>query len=559
MDMDLIQTSLSDLDGPVDRALNGLREKDILERIWNKDHTVWDPNPRGITNRLNWLTIAERIEDELGSISTVVEGLRQEGFRQALLMGMGGSSLAPQVFRKTFGVRQGYLDLQVLDSTDPKAVSSMLRSLDPERTVYIVATKSGTTVETLSFFKYFYNQAAEMLGTDRVGRHFMAITAPDSPLSATAARLQFREIFLADPEIGGRYSALSLFGLVPAALIGMDLTRLLERAQRMGERCRAHIEPLNNPAALLGTILGASARLARDKLTLVTSPELASFGDWVEQLIAESTGKSGKGILPVVGESLGSPEVYAFDRIFVYLHLPGAESREEELEVLSRKGYPLIRMRLQDRYDLGGQFFLWDLATAVAGHHLGIHPFNQPDVEAAKVRAREMVDQYQKEGQLPEGETAPIAGETLARFLSSAVPGDKNQGLPRSYIALQAYLQPTPEIDGALHRLRMALRDSTALATTLGYGPRFLHSTGQLHKGDGGHGLFVQLTSEVETRVPIPERAGEQGTSIDFGTLKNAQALGDWHALKGAGRRVIRFHSRGDIIGDLESLRKPFV
>lgn len=543
--------SLGEFHSTVDQKLSELTEQDIIPRIWNKDHTVWKEDPTEITNRLGWLHTPEVMADAVSDISAFVEELRKEGFTAALLLGMGGSSLAPEVFRNIFGVKDGYLDLAVLDSTDPGAVSAYAESLDPNKTLYIVSTKSGGTVETMSFMKYFYNQVQKAVGKNRVGQHFIAITDPGSGLESTARELQFRKIFLNDPDIGGRYSALSYFGLVPAALVGSDITRLLESGRDMAQQCR---EPRadDNPGAYLGAIMGELAQAGRDKLTLISSQQLSPFGAWVEQLIAESTGKEGKGILPVDGEEVLSPEYYGNDRLFVYLKLGNEPAFESKVRALEDAGHSVIRITLTDLYDLGAEFFRWEMATAVAGAISQINPFDQPNVESAKVLARQMVDSYKKEGKLPEREPASkddgievygkvqadTVGEALDQFLESANFDDRR----RSYVAIQAYLQPTEEIATSLQQIRAAIQKKYKLATTVGFGPRFLHSTGQLHKGDAGHGLFIQLTADSEKDAPIPDAAGSDQSSITFGILKMAQALGDQQALLEAGRKVIRFH-----------------
>jgi len=558
---------LGTYEATVDTALAEMAENRILHRIWAHDHTIWKREPTEITNRLGWLHTAEVMSENLYRLEELAEAVRADGYTHALLLGMGGSSLAPEVFRKTFGVKEGYLDLAVLDSTDPGAVLAHAERLDLARTLFIVATKSGTTVETLSFFKFFYNRVAEAVGADRAGEHFMAITDPGSKLADLADRYGFRATFLNDPSIGGRYSALSYFGLVPAALVGVDVPRLLDRALVMTSGCESCVAAGDNLGAWLGAILGELAKAGRDKATFAISPAIASFGDWVEQLIAESTGKEGTGILPVVGEALGPPEVYGDDRLFVHLRLDGsaglttgsdethdAAQRPELVEglaALEAAGHPVVRLNLHDPYDLGGQFFLWEIATAVAGHRLGINPFDQPNVEAAKVLARRMVAEYTEKGALPNGEPAPLSPEALKEFLAQAQPSD--------YIALQAYLQPTAETDAALAALRARLRDQFRLATTAGYGPRFLHSTGQLHKGDAGRGFFIQFTADDPRDAPIPDEAGSPDSSITFGVLKAAQALGDRQALLDAGRRVIRFHLGTDVADGLRRLSEALL
>ena len=538
--------SLGSYQQTVDSALAEMAEKQVVKRIWAHDHTVWKPEPTEIRNRLGWLHTAEVMSDNVHRLQALTEAVHTDGYTHALLLGMGGSSLAPEVFRRTFGVAEGYLDLSVLDSTDPAAVLAHAEDIDPTRTLFIVATKSGTTVETLSLFKFFYNRVAGAVGPQRTGEHFVAITDPGSPLADLASQHTFRATFLNDPNIGGRYSALSYFGLVPAALVGVDVPRLLDRALTSVTACEGCVAVEDNPGAWLGAILGELAKAGRDKLTLVASPAIASFGNWVEQLIAESTGKEEQGILPVVGEPLGPPAVYGDDRLFVHLRLQDDDSDDDALAAVEEAGYSVVRLHLHAPYDLGGQFFLWEMATAVAGHRLDINPFDQPNVEASKALAREMVAEYTAKGILPSGESSPLTAEALNEFL--------NQAQPQDYVALQAYVQPSGETDAALLALRARLRDRHRLATTVGYGPRYLHSTGQLHKGDGGHGLFIQFTADDEQDIPIPEEAGASDSPITFGVLKAAQALGDHQALLNAGRRVIRFHLGADVIGGLRKL-----
>jgi glucose-6-phosphate isomerase len=548
----------------VETSLTELRDHRILARIWAHDHTVWKPDPTEISNRLGWLHSPEVMADAIPTITELVDAVRRDGFTHALLLGMGGSSLAPEVFRKTFGVAENYLDLAVLDSTDPGAVRTQARRLDPAKTLFIVSTKSGGTVETLSFFKYFYNLTAEAVGSQSAGQHFIAITDPGSKLAEIADEYHFRTTFLNDPNIGGRYSALSYFGLVPAALVGVDLHTLLDRAATMARNCKSGIDPVagDNRGAWLGAILGELAGEGHDKVTLITSPPIAAFGAWVEQLIAESTGKEGKGILPVDGEALGPPQIYGDDRLFVYLRLEGDNTPDPAVQTLADAGHPVVWLHLSDRYDLGGEFFRWQMATVIAGWRLGINPFDQPNVEAAKVQARKMVAAYQETGSLPEpaptleadGITvysdtpADSLADALNTFLATARAGD--------YAALQAYIQPSEAATAALQRLRMRIRDRLKLATTVGYGPRFLHSTGQLHKGDSGNGLFIQLTADPAEDVPIPDRAGSPESSITFGVLIKAQALGDRQALLDNGRRVIRFHLGSDAVTGIERLTR---
>ncbi len=553
-DRKMFFASLAKYQDAVDTALVEMEADEITTRIWARDYTVWKPEPAEIANRLGWLRIPEIMLNDIDRMENLAANLFSEGYTHARLLGMGGSSLAPEVFRETFGVGPKNLDLSVLDSTDPDSVQALTKGIDLSKTLFVVATKSGGTTETLSFFKYFYNQVKQAVGVDKAGDHFIAITDPGSKLESIAKSYNFRTTFLNDPNIGGRYAALSYFGLVPAALLGVDLEVLLQRAMVAQRKCGISDNVLEgkNPASLLGAILGELAKTEnglpkKDKLTLVISPEISSFGDWVEQLIAESTGKEGMGILPVVGEPLGSPDVYGDDRYFVYLRLADDDTNDAAIQELLEAGFPVVRMDLDDKYDLGAQFFLWEMATVVAGYRLGINPFDQPNVESAKILAREMVNEYMDKGVLPSGEFAPMSADTLDSFLDNSVS-------PGSYITLQAYLHPTSEVKSALRDLRLKLRNHYKVATTLGFGPRFLHSTGQMHKGDSGNGIFVQFTSSTSHDIPIPDEAGEDESAMGFGVLKASQALGDAQALLDAGRQLIRFDLGTAIIENLKSL-----
>ncbi len=541
--------------GPaVEGALAELGDERVVERMWEGDHTVWGPEPEEIANRLGWLRSPQDTQEALPEIRALAEAVRDEGVERVLLLGMGGSSLAPETFALSLGSAQGYPDLAVLDSTAPEAVLGRAEGLDLSRTLFVVSTKSGGTVETLSFFRYFYNLVVEAVGAERAGSRFVAITDPGSGLADTAEEYGFRATFLNEPSIGGRYSALSLFGIVPAALIGADVSKLLGRARAAASECGPGSGPEQNPGAWLGAVMGELARNhGRDKLTLLTSPSLAPFGPWAEQLVAESTGKDGTGILPVAGEPEGPPEAYGDDRLFVVMRLEGEEDagQDELLEGLRGLGHPVVEIWLEDAHDLGGEMFRWEVATAIAGWRLGINPFDQPNVESAKAQARKMVAEYREKGVLPEPEPTaeedgivvyytPAEGE--AASVKGALEGFFARARPGDYASLQAYLPPSEETTQALQRLRVRLRDRLRVATTLGYGPRFLHSTGQLHKGDAGRGLFVQITADHGRDAPIPDEAGAPGSSLSFGVLLDAQALGDRQALLEAGRRVIRLH-----------------
>lgn len=511
----------------------------LVERIWNRDHTLWKPDPLEISNRLGWLDVATRIKSEIPALQAFAQEVRRSGISKVLLLGMGGSSLAPELFSKGFGDSKAGLALEVLDSTDPQAVRAKAQTHPPKETLYIVSSKSGSTVETSSLFKYFYNRAVDELG-DKLEAHFIAITDPDSGLAKTGAQLGFRRIFLADTNIGGRYSALSHFGLVPAALIGVDLVALLDSAENMAARCKKS-RVSENPGALLGIVLGCFAAKGRDKATFVLPENKTSFGDWVEQLLAESTGKQGKGIVPIVSEPNLTIKSYAQDRVFV-AYSP---------ETTGRVGHPTISISWQNDSELGAQFFLWEFATAVAGWVLGINPFDQPNVEEAKVRTRHFLAKYNKVGKLPESQAKPLSEPNLDTFLRGAAEG--------SYIALQAYAAPSPQLTEALQGLREKLASKYKLATTLGYGPRFLHSTGQLHKGDAGKGFFVQFVDPPPLDdLPIPNEAGSPNSDLAFGVLKFAQALGDAEALKAAGRQVLTFQVPGNLVEALQTFGKAY-
>lgn len=546
----------------VNDAIGRLKEEQVAERIWNKDYTLWSIQPDEISNRLGWLNSPEVTTHSLGEIKKFVDEIRTEGYTHALLMGMGGSSLAPEVLRFTYGVRDTYLDLSVLDTTDPDTILGIEKKLNPAETLYIVSTKSGGTVETISYMKFFYNSVLEKLGSEKVGRHFIAITDPGSGLEEMARNLKFRKIFLNDPDIGGRYSALSLFGIVPAAIIGADVVKLISVAQKEAALCKSNkSEIMSNHAAILGVIIGVLAQNGKEKLTFFTSTEISGFGAWVEQLVAESTGKAGKGILPVDLEEVQSTGYYADDRVFVNLKLAGDSSNEKIIESLKNSGHPVIEILLNDLYDLSREFFRWEFATAVAGWYLNIQPFDQPNVEEAKIIARKMVKEFQENGKLPEVKPALVSGSVkvygditaaevkgvLKNFLSAAKSG-------KNYVSIQAYLTPGDRINSALQKLRTKIHKQYKVATTVGYGPRFLHSTGQLHKGDSGNGLFIQLIAQNKNDAVIPDKAGESESSISFGVLIHAQALGDRQALLDNKRKVVTIEMSGELDKTIDGL-----
>ncbi|NWG26986.1 MAG: glucose-6-phosphate isomerase [Ignavibacteriaceae bacterium] len=531
----------------IEKTLNHISRERIIARIWQKDHTVWRNDPTEISNRLGWLDCIEVTKKSFGEIYSFVEEIKKEGFTDALLMGMGGSSLAPEVFRLTFGVKKGFLDLHVLDSTHPEAILDYEKKLQPEKTLYIVSTKSGGTVETMSFMKYFFTSVSEKLGREVAAQHFIAITDPGSGLEEIAKKLNFRKIFLNDPDIGGRFSALSLFGIVPAALIGIDIENLFDETKKMVDECK-QLEVSENSGTMLGGIIGSLANEGVDKLTFIISPQLKYLGGWLEQLIAESTGKDGKGILPVDLEPSVAINEYNKDRVFVYLKLSADDFFDKKVAEIKAAGFPLIEIELKNIYQLGAEFFRWEFATAVASFVLDVQPFDQPNVESAKVAARAVMKEYQSKGKLPELKTKNDENN-VSSFLSDIKSG-------KNYVAIQAYLKPDEKIWQELQQLRLKILQKYKVATTLGYGPRFLHSTGQLHKGDSGNGFFIQFISEVQNDAAIPEEAGSDKSSISFGTLVRAQALGDRQALIDNKRRVLTI-DLGRNVG--ESLSKLLV
>jgi len=522
----------------VEERLKLWKKQGFSRRLWAKDHTLWFSNPQPeITDRLGWLALPEKMRDNLEEISSFAEQIKDEGISHVVLLGMGGSSLAPDVFQKTFGNAPGYPGLIVLDSTHPSAVLSVEDKLDLDRTLFIVSSKSGTTLETLSLFRYFWSKVS--LDTDNPGRHFIAITDLGSPLMKLARERGFRRVFEANPDVGGRYSALTYFGMVPAALIGMDIHTLLDRAWTASENCAFCVSEEKAGGIILGASLGEISR-DRDKLTFIASDSISSFPDWLEQLIAESTGKEGKGILPVAGEPFASVSEYSQDRFFVFLTLAGESDSglEDRMDALKQAGYPFVRIDLSDKFDLGREIFSWEVAVASAGSVLGIHPFNQPDVQLAKDFTKESMENIGKEKEESDEGTWSIdepeaLSQALKDWLGQAKKGD--------YIALQAYLTPSEETTESLQGIRFELLKLTRLATTLGYGPRFLHSTGQLHKGGPNNGLLLQIVDEPSIDLPVPE------TDYDFKALIKAQSLGDYQALTERGRRILRVNLETDV------------
>ncbi len=489
--------------------LERMRDERVVARVWERDHTVWQEDPTELSNRLGWLDAPTTSQGDVARLQRFAQEVAADGFERAVLLGMGGSSLTGEVLFETFGRAPGALEVIALDATDPAQVAAIEAGGDLAKTLFIVASKSGGTIETLSHCNYFWSRTPR-------GAQFVAITDPGSGLERLAAERGFREVFHSPEDVGGRYSALTYFGLVPAALAGVDIEALLASARAMAEAC-GNPDLTSNPGAWLGAVLGEAALLGQDQLTFVLPTDLMALGPWFEQLLAESTGKAGMGILPVEGEPLGAPEVYGPSRVFAAL---GAAARDPRLDGLERAGHPVLRLPEASASDIGGEFFRWEFATAIAGHVLGLNPFDQPDVQAAK-------DATNRALASDGAGTAGASELRTARVLvDSAQAGD--------YLAILAFVPRTPEIDERLQRVRVALRDRLHVATTIGYGPRYLHSTGQLHKGGPANGIFIEVVGDDPHDLAIPE------STITFGQLKQAQARGDLETLVARGRRVAR-------------------
>ena len=550
--------ALGEYEDEVHKRLADLKAQHFVERLWRKDASLWKSD-RGdqemIRNALGWLHVAEKMEENLGGLSTFLSEVRSAGFRHVVHMGMGGSSLAPLVFQRTFSPAQEALPLTVLDTTDPTTILRIQRQVPEEETLFIVASKSGTTAEPVAFGDYFYARLKSVKG-DSAGENFVAITDPGTPLADLARERRFRRTFLNFRDIGGRYSALSYFGLVPASLMGIDVAELLARALQMVHASAPSPSVEQNPCICLGAVMGELARHGRDKVTFIVPEQLATLGMWLEQLLAESTGKEGTGLLPVAGEPLGTPDAYGQDRFFVYLRLKDEpdEGFERGVAALRNAGQPLVTIDMHDLLDVGQEFFRWEIAVAAAGSILDINAFNQPNVQESKDNTNRLLDVLREEGQLPEAtpdlaepplqvyaeETAATVDGTLKQFLRTAHAGD--------YVALLAYLTESADTFWSLQGIRLLLRDALGLATTVGYGPRFLHSTGQLHKGGPNSGLFLQLTVDAAEDVPIPVQP------YTFGDLRRAQAMGDLQALRRHGRRVVWIHLGADVAQGLSAL-----
>jgi len=498
----------------------------VVDRLWAKDHRLWKPDPKEIADRLGWLTVQDQMRQQLEQLQRCVVTGKGLNIKDVVLLGMGGSSLGPEVFRTLFGSQKGFLRLWVLDSTIPGWVRQVTKAISPSRTFFLVASKSGGTIEVMSLFAHFWNLVSKAKG-NHGGKQFVAITDPGTGLEKMARDYEFGEIFTNPADIGGQYSVLSLFGLVPAALLGIDIVRLLDRAAGMAEQCRQQKDVEANPGAYLGAAMGSLAKTGRDKVTVIASPSLSTFGLWVELLLAESTGKEGTGLIPVAQEPVLRPQAYGIDRFFVYLKLKGDKTHtlDQAVQALVKAEQPVVQFNLRDRYDVGAEFFRWEFATAIAGHLLGIHPFDQPNVQESKDNTNRVLETFQSTEQLPE--QANSHPKNVAQDLSSRIQ-------PSTYVSVLAYTTPSRSFETAVHRLRKALMARHRVVTTFGYGPRYLHSTGQLHKGGPNTGVFLKLVDRMTPDVPIP------GKPFSFGTLAKAQATGDIQSLSAHDRHAVR-------------------
>jgi RpiB/LacA/LacB family sugar-phosphate isomerase len=531
----------------VDETLALLEAQGFLDRLWTKDTSLWKGDPAQIGNGLGWLTAPTIMRAQVDNLRTFADEIRRLQFSQVIVLGMGAASLCTEVFGRTFGSKMGFPDLLTMDSTDPAAVKHALDHVNVPRTLFVVSSKSGTTAETLALYQAC-RERVETTRMTRPGTQFVAITDPATPLCTMARDTGFRHTFLNHPSIGGRFAALSYFGLVPAALIGVDLKSLLDRARRMAEQSGNSVSAHDSAAARLGAALAAFARSGRDKVTFVLSEKIQAFGAWLEHLLAESLGKDGAGVVPVVDEPLGDPAVYGPDRLFVAITIEGDASHDSRLDALATAGHPVIRLEVENPLDMGAEFFRWEVATATAGAILGVNPFDEPDAARATDFTERLLTQWQRTRRFPD--SPPDVEQDGIALTSDASPkpasvaeGIMNhlaQARPTDYLAIQAYVEPTIETARALQTLRMLLRDRLRIATTLGFGPRYLHSTGQLHKGGPPTGLFIQITGADRDDLAIP------GAGYNFSTLKTAQILGDLDALRERGRRVIRLQLLGN-------------
>ncbi len=547
-------------------AIADWRNNSKVRRLWARDASLWTNTDEA--SWLGWLGITEEQLGNITHLTAIRDEVRRAGFQHCLLLGMGGSSLCPEVMKMTFGKIEGYPELHVLDSTDPAQVKAFENKIDYAKTIFIVSSKSGTTLEPNIFKQYFFERAKAVLGAEEAPKHFVAITDPRSKMERVAGCDGFRHIFFGLASIGGRYSALSDFGMVPSAVMGLDPKKLLDRAEEMVQSCASCVPVEENPGVVLGLILGTLAKQGRDKVTIITSPGIWDLGAWLEQLLAESTGKEGKGLIPVDQEKLGPPEVYGADRVFCYVRLENSAdaAQDKAVDALEKAGHPVVRISVTDTYDVTMEFFRWEIATAVAGSVIGINAFNQPDVEASKVATRKLTTEYEKSGSLPaetpiledagiklytdEANAAALTKAAGGKSLAAYIKAHLGRIKAGDYFAVLGYVEMNEAHAQELQAMRHAVRDKKKVATCLGFGPRFLHSTGQAYKGGPNSGVFLQITCDDAADLPVP------GQKYTFGVVKAAQARGDFHVLAERGRRALRVHLGKDVKVGLATLRK---
>jgi transaldolase/glucose-6-phosphate isomerase len=550
------------LAGAVAASIDDWKRNNKVARLWQKDASLWSGTDE--SNWLGWLTITEEQLANIDAFKQIAKDVKKARFKHALLLGMGGSSLCPEVLRMTFGKIKGFPELHVLDSTDPAQIKAIEAKVDLKHTICIVSSKSGGTLEPNIYKQYFFERVKAKVGEKEAGSRFIAITDPGSKMQQVAEADKFRKIFFGVPSIGGRYSALSNFGMVPAAVMGLDVAKFLKNTEEMVQTCGASAAADSNPGVILGNILGVAANQGRDKITFITSPGISDLGAWLEQLIAESTGKIGKGIIPVDRERLAKPAAYGNDRVFAYLRLASKPNKAQDAAVaaLEKAGQSVVRITLPNTYNLGQEFFRWEIATAVAGSIIGINAFNQPDVEASKIETRKLTSQYEATGSLPpevpffeaggirlfadEKNVAAVHGPTLADVLKSHLSRLK----AGDYFGVLGYITMNPANEKTLQTIRHAVRDKKKVATVLGFGPRFLHSTGQAYKGGPNSGVFLQITCDDAKDLPVP------GQKYTFGVVKAAQARGDFAVLAERGRRALRVHVGKNLKSGLATLTK---
>jgi transaldolase/glucose-6-phosphate isomerase len=551
------------LEALVKASLDDWKKNDKVRRLWQRDASVWTGTDEA--QWLGWLDITEKQLAQLEVFKKIAADVKKAKFKHALLLGMGGSSLCPEVLRMTFGKIKGFPELHVLDSTDPAQIKAIEAQVDLKSTICIVSSKSGSTLEPNIYKQYFFEQIKSKVGATEVGKRFIAITDPGSKMQQVAEGDKFRHIFFGVPSIGGRYSALSNFGMIPAALMGLDVAKFLKNTQEMVKACGATMAADKNPGVLLGTILGAAAREGLDKVTIISSPGISDLGAWLEQLIAESTGKQGKGIIPVDREKVAKPEAYGNDRVFAYLRLETKPDKKQDAAVaaLEKDGLPVVRISVKNTYNLGQEFFRWEIATAVAGAIIGINAFNQPDVEASKIETKKLTSEYEASGKLPAESpffeadglkfyadpknTAALQGATTLLDIMKLHLDRINAG---DYFGVLGYITMNEANESALQGIRHTVRDAKKVATVLGFGPRFLHSTGQAYKGGPDSGVFLQITCDDKVDFPVP------GQKYTFGVVKAAQARGDFAVLAERGRRALRVHIGKNVKTDLAKVAK---